>query len=68
AAFRDRADCFELDITLPATMTAVVYLPIPKNSDRPCVLMNGTPAEAVQSDRWWVIEAVGSGSRRFESR
>lgn len=67
AAFRDTAGTFELDITLPANMTAEVYLPV-QHSDRPAVLMNGKPTEAVQSDGWWVIESVGSGGRTFESR
>ncbi|HDS85365.1 MAG TPA: alpha-L-rhamnosidase, partial [Phycisphaerales bacterium] len=67
AAFRDTEQTFELDITLPANMTAVVYLPV-QHSDHPSVLMNSKPAEAVQSDGWWVIESVGSGERTFESR
>lgn len=66
-AFRDTSDAFELDVVLPANITATVCLPIQK-SVNPAVLMNGKPVTAVQSDGYWIIDAVGSGPRRFESR
>lgn len=67
AAFRDTGKTFELDITLPANMTATVYLPVQK-SDLPAVLMNGKTVTAKQAEGYWIIESVGSGPRSFESR
>lgn len=67
AAFRDTDKTFELDITLPANMLATVYLPV-QSSERPAALMNGKFVAAQQSEGYWVIESVGSGLRRFESR
>lgn len=67
ASFRDSAPVFELDVSLPATMTATVYVPV-RNSDQPTVLVDGHPVAAARSDEYWVITGVGSGTRRFESR
>lgn len=67
ASFRDTGKTFELTIAIPANTTATVCLPIQK-SDSPAVLMNEKHVTAPQSDGYWIIESVGSGPRRFESR
>jgi len=62
-----RMDASSLELSLPANMKAVVYVPIPADVRKPVLQIDGNTVKASKdkSGKFFIVSGVGSGNRRF---
>ncbi|OVE79074.1 hypothetical protein BVY01_03540 [bacterium I07] len=67
-AFKNRPETsFELNVTLPANMTAKVMLP-KMNNNNPGIIVNGLYRKGEIEGNWIILDRIGSGTTRFQRK